>query len=82
MSLREGGQEELAVLLHSSQEVSLALQGQRLFHLTRTAGVVLGTEPQVLAWRKTHTRSKTEHKVKAFEVTYQVLILQQSNLVF
>lgn len=52
MSLCEGGQEELAVLLHSPQEVSLALQGQRLLHLTGAAGVVLGTEPQVLAWEK------------------------------
>lgn len=52
VSLCEGGQEELAVLLHSPQEVSLALQGQRLLHLTGAAGVVLGTEPQVLAWEK------------------------------
>lgn len=50
VSLGKGGQKELAVLFNSFQEVPLALQGQRLLHLTGTAGVVLRTEPQVLTW--------------------------------
>lgn len=50
VSLGESGQEELAVLLHRLEEVPLALQGQRLLHLAGAAGVVLRTEPQVLAW--------------------------------
>lgn len=48
--LGEGSQEELAALLHGLQEVSLALQGQRLLHLTGAAGVVLRTEAQVLPY--------------------------------
>lgn len=48
--LGESSQEELAVFLHRLEEVPLALEGQRLLHLTGAAGVVLGTEPQVLAW--------------------------------
>ena len=51
MPLGERGQKELAVLLHGFEEVPLALEGQRLLHLTGAAGVVLGTEPQVLTWR-------------------------------
>lgn len=52
MSLGKSGQKELAVLLDSFEEVSLALEGQRLLHLTGAAGVVLRTEPQVLACKK------------------------------
>lgn len=67
VSLREGGQKELAVLLHGPQEVSLALQGQRLLHLTGTAGVVLGTEPQVLAWgREERARCKGTTQGQSF----------------
>lgn len=51
--LGERGQKELAALLHRLQEVSLALQGQRLFHLTGAAGVVLRTETEVLAYQVT-----------------------------
>lgn len=51
MPLGESGQKELAAFLHRLQEVSLALQGQRLFHLTGAAGVVLRTETQVLAYQ-------------------------------
>lgn len=49
--LGESGQKELAALLHCLQEVSLALQGQCLFHLTGAAGVVLRTETQVLTYK-------------------------------
>lgn len=49
--LGESGQKELAALLHGLQEVSLALQGQCLFHLTGAAGVVLRTETQVLTYK-------------------------------
>lgn len=51
--LGESGQKELAALLHGLQEVSLALQGQRLLHLTGAAGVVLRTETQVLTYKVT-----------------------------
>ncbi|TNN73085.1 Cohesin subunit SA-1 [Liparis tanakae] len=51
VSLREGSQKELAVLLDGFEEVPLALEAQRLLHLTGAAGVVLRTEPQVLTWK-------------------------------
>lgn len=53
MPLGESGQKKLAAILHGLQEVSLALQGQRLLHLTGTAGVVLRTETQVLTYEVT-----------------------------
>lgn len=53
MPLREGGQKELAAVLHGLQEVLLTLQGQRLLHLAGAAGVVLRTETQVLAYKGT-----------------------------
>ncbi len=61
MSLGESSQKELAVLFDGFEEVPLALEGQRLLHLTGAAGVVLRTEPQVLTWE---TRGKPTPEVK------------------
>lgn len=58
--MSKGGQEELAVLLSGFEEVPLALEGERLLHLTGAAGVVLRTEPQVLTWTKIENKVKTD----------------------
>lgn len=44
VSLSKGGQEELAVVFDGFQKVPLALQGQRLLHLSRAAGIILRTK--------------------------------------
>lgn len=50
MSLGKSGQKELAVVFDGFEEVSFALQGKSLLHLTGAAGVVLRTQSQVLTW--------------------------------
>lgn len=42
--------QEGATLLHQASEGSLSVPGQSLLYLTGTAGVFLGTDPEVLTW--------------------------------
>lgn len=69
MSLGKSSQKELAVLFHRFEEVPLALESQRLLHLTGAAGVVLRTEPQVLAW-KTKGETRPEERERLGLITY------------
>lgn len=42
--------QEGATLLYQASEGSLSVPGQPLLYLTGTAGVFLGTDPEVLTW--------------------------------
>lgn len=42
--------QEGAVLLYQASEGGLSLPGQPLLYFTGTAGVLLGTDPEVLTW--------------------------------
>lgn len=53
--LCESGVKELAGVVDGRQEVRLTLVGQRFLHLTGAAGVVLGTQTQMLAWTNRKT---------------------------
>lgn len=72
VSLGEGGQEELAVVLDGCEKILFALEGQSLLHLTGAAGIILRTETQVLtcAPQKKNIRRR-RRKVKTDCLTFK-----------
>lgn len=67
--LGKSSQKELAVLFDRFEEVPLTLEGQRLLHLAGAAGVVLGTEPQVLTWKTRKVKPGQERKKTLGSIT-------------
>lgn len=73
VSLGEGGQEELAVVLDGCEKILFALEGQSLLHLTGAAGIILRTDAQVLTCAPHHKKKniRRRRKVKTDCLTFK-----------